>query len=96
MNFIDQTLKEFDEKFVQDSDPKDNGASYLFRINKDGSRSIALPSDVKQFLSSKIREAVKRFDEITFSEIVIDEKDELLYRERTLKHREKALSEIWN
>jgi len=55
----EEMMKEIVQKFVMDCDPKDNGIKCLFRINDDGSRSIAVPSDIEQFLSQKISEAAR-------------------------------------
>ena len=41
----------FDQRFIQDYDNLGPGPLWLFRVNPDGTRSIALPQDVKDFIS---------------------------------------------
>ncbi len=40
----------FDERFIQDYDNGGPGPLWLFRVNEDGTRSIALAQDVKDFI----------------------------------------------
>jgi uncharacterized UPF0160 family protein len=70
-----EVVDRFDKKFIQDNDPKDNGILYLFRVNADGSRSIALPDDIKQFLLSELKAAEQRV--LGRVELDVDELDKI-------------------
>lgn len=50
--------KKFAEKFVLESDGPQS-IKYLFRINADGTRSIALPEDVKSFVAEMVEADLK-------------------------------------
>jgi len=50
---IKEINKAFDKKFTMSPDGVNN-INYLFRINPDGSYSIALPSNVKDFYTQQI------------------------------------------
>lgn len=47
----------FDARFEQDTDPNDSVNGWLRRINGDGTVSIALPQDVKDFIRHEIEQA---------------------------------------
>lgn len=47
---LDRADEAFDRMFVEDYDNAPNGIKWLFRINSDGTRSIARAEDVKGFI----------------------------------------------